>query len=442
MATDLAGAVGARHDKHRWCTGDRSGGAHRHVAPAATGAQAALEADLLLAVGRTMAGLRRRARPLRPTSVVRRVRVTGGLVALDVAPEAVDDLLAEVLPCAVGAERTGIPGVRPVPGRDHLDLRVTATGAAVRLLGVSRARWHAAADVLADLGTPLWRGRGGPMAGAHTGTGGRHTSTTTPLTPPTDPHTAVASGVLRRLPLWRGAAWLSPLVRDGALELHWRDGPRAEAIAAILTDSCCRIPGATAVAYLVPDSAVRCLRLFPGGTTAPRPEPEWAWYEWLATTAPGPALDVPARVSATARETVPPHVWERQDMREALARREIGEVYRLLGRHGVGPERVAALTGQSPAEVVAVLGGLPVVDYASLCAVADGLGVPRGYLGLAHEEDARAVARGRCGCDEVEMRRRFLEHAALVTVGLPASGPDLLSWPGYHDPGCQYALPA
>ncbi|MBY8854580.1 helix-turn-helix domain-containing protein, partial [Saccharothrix sp. MB29] len=54
---------------------------------------------------------------------------------------------------------------------------------------------------------------------------------------------------------------------------------------------------------------------------------------------------------------VTPDVWDQQEMRDALARREISAVYRLLRRHGVSQRQIAALTGQSQSEVSEILKG-------------------------------------------------------------------------------------
>jgi hypothetical protein len=42
---------------------------------------------------------------------------------------------------------------------------------------------------------------------------------------------------------------------------------------------------------------------------------------------------------------IDPTVWERNDIRRALAVRDIGAVYRLLQRFGVAQRRIAALDG-------------------------------------------------------------------------------------------------
>ena len=71
-------------------------------------------------------------------------------------------------------------------------------------------------------------------------------------------------------------------------------------------------------------------------------------------------------------------------MREALAVRDIGAVYRLLQRFGVAQRRIAALTDQSQSEVSEIIAGRRVVvSYDVLVRIAEGLGVPRGWMGLA-----------------------------------------------------------
>ncbi|MBB5953798.1 transcriptional regulator with XRE-family HTH domain [Saccharothrix tamanrassetensis] len=128
-------------------------------------------------------------------------------------------------------------------------------------------------------------------------------------------------------------------------------------------------------------------------------------------------------------------------MRDALARREIGPVYRLLRRQGVSVERIVALTGQSPQDVSAAIDGRPVRDYDTLCRIAEGLGVPKGYMGLAHDE--RPTGSGRhCDCDEAVKRRRFLEHAARVTVCSAVLDSELPLWDGGHGASCRSGLPA
>lgn len=91
------------------------------------------------------------------------------------------------------------------------------------------------------------------------------------------------------------------------------------------------------------------------------------------------------------REQVDPAVWRRADMRAALAARDITGVFKLLQRMGVSQRHIAALTGQSQSEISEILAGRQVVSYDVLARVADGLGVPRGNLGLAYDDETAAM---------------------------------------------------
>lgn len=396
--------------KRYWCTGETPNMVRRQrgdagvepgslVPCARTAGQRRLEAAVLQAANRTMAGMRRRGHPLRPTSLVVRVRPDAKALGLRVHDAALEQLLAEVLPVVVGDRVRGVPGLRVRPRRDHLDLR-SADGE-VRLLGVTRERWRrcVAAGLPVDLALSA-------------DLDPRESVPRSPM--PVD----LMSGVLRRLPLWRGAAWLDGIVVGDVLELYWRGGPPSGAVAAILTGSACGIPAATAVPHRFRD-AVRGVALSAADPRAVvrSAEPEWAWSEWFAATAPGPAVEERA-VRPTRERPDLPDVWELHEMRDALALRDITTVYRLLTHHGVPRDRIAALTGQPDHDVDLVLSGAKVESYETLTDIAEGLGVPLGYMGLAHDERVEADAPCQCASlDERTKRDRFLVHAALVTVG-------------------------
>jgi transcriptional regulator with XRE-family HTH domain len=78
-------------------------------------------------------------------------------------------------------------------------------------------------------------------------------------------------------------------------------------------------------------------------------------------------------------------------MRVALAARDIAGVFKLLQRTGVSQRHIAALTGQSQSEISEILAGRQVVSYDLLARIADGLGVPRGSLGLAYDDSTAAL---------------------------------------------------
>jgi transcriptional regulator with XRE-family HTH domain len=117
---------------------------------------------------------------------------------------------------------------------------------------------------------------------------------------------------------------------------------------------------------------------------------------------------------------IDPGWWERQDMRAALAARDIGEMYRALVARGVTQSRIAALTGQSQSEVSEIAKGRVVQNYGLLERIAEGLGIPREYMGLSYgDEGAYAeevpVSDSPEGDDD-EMRRRAVILSAPVAL--------------------------
>jgi hypothetical protein len=84
-------------------------------------------------------------------------------------------------------------------------------------------------------------------------------------------------------------------------------------------------------------------------------------------------------------------VWNRTDMRRALAERDIALVYRILQRHGVSQRRIAAMTDQSQSEISEVLAGRRIATYDVLARIADGLNIARGRMGLAYDDDTVAL---------------------------------------------------
>ncbi|MET0132029.1 MAG: helix-turn-helix transcriptional regulator [Kibdelosporangium sp.] len=120
-------------------------------------------------------------------------------------------------------------------------------------------------------------------------------------------------------------------------------------------------------------------------------------------------------------------------MRAALAAREISQVYRLLRKHGISQRQIAAQTGQSQSEVSEILKGRQVMAYDVLARIAAGLGVPRGYMGLAYDEETRVRVVATVDDQTPEeaesvKRRKFLAHAAAVTMGANVFGADSGPW--------------
>jgi tetratricopeptide (TPR) repeat protein len=109
--------------------------------------------------------------------------------------------------------------------------------------------------------------------------------------------------------------------------------------------------------------------------------------------------------------------WDRPDMRDALARRDIGTVFRLLVDDGVPQREIALITRQNQSEISDIVGGRRVMAYELLERIALSLGIPRGYLGLAYEESSSPPAQ-----DEAAKRVSFLAHAAETVIGQPVFG--------------------
>lgn len=97
-----------------------------------------------------------------------------------------------------------------------------------------------------------------------------------------------------------------------------------------------------------------------------------------------PGVNVPP---VRARDHIDPKVWQRKDMRSALAKRDMATVYRLLQRFGVSQRAIAARTGQSQSEISEIISGpRQVVSYDVLERIAIGLSIPRGWMGLAYDD--------------------------------------------------------
>jgi tetratricopeptide (TPR) repeat protein/transcriptional regulator with XRE-family HTH domain len=125
--------------------------------------------------------------------------------------------------------------------------------------------------------------------------------------------------------------------------------------------------------------------------------------------------------------------WNEAEMRRALADRDISSVYRLLRRVGVSQRHIAALTGQSQSEVSEILKGRQVMAYDVLARISDGLGIPRGYMGLAYDAATATSMVGpsdnaQAEEDESVKRRKLLAHGAAVMFGTTVLGADRGQW--------------
>lgn len=126
-----------------------------------------------------------------------------------------------------------------------------------------------------------------------------------------------------------------------------------------------------------------------------------------------------------------PEIWDEPEMHRALSQRDITMVYRLLCQSGLSQTQIGQLTGQSQSEVSEILSGRRVLAYRVLERIADGLGIPRGHMGLAYADaDGRPTtySEDETGVDsEVDddmISRRFLGMASAALLGSSAvNGP-------------------
>jgi tetratricopeptide (TPR) repeat protein/transcriptional regulator with XRE-family HTH domain len=118
-----------------------------------------------------------------------------------------------------------------------------------------------------------------------------------------------------------------------------------------------------------------------------------------------------------------PATWEAPTMREALRRHDLTAVFAYLNSRGYSQRRIGAMTQQSQSEISDIMGGREVMAYSVLLRIADGLGIPRGYMGLGsydredHTPVENALTAGVSGVAEAEEIRVSLQHAAEVMMG-------------------------
>jgi transcriptional regulator with XRE-family HTH domain len=124
-------------------------------------------------------------------------------------------------------------------------------------------------------------------------------------------------------------------------------------------------------------------------------------------------------------DRIDPGFFDDEMVRAALAARDVGTVYRLLQRIGVTQRRIAGLTAQSQSEVNEILRkGRRVRDVEVLERIADGLGVPRGWLGVGYGEGAPDASPAE-EVDEAVKRRALMTSVMVWSLdqqGVPYQG--------------------
>lgn len=125
---------------------------------------------------------------------------------------------------------------------------------------------------------------------------------------------------------------------------------------------------------------------------------------------------------------IDPALYQRDDVRRVLAARDIGAVYGRLRDAGISQRQIAALTGQSQSEVSEILAGRRVVSYDVLVRIAEGLGIPRGFMGISYGDSDDAYREGVIGAEPLEevdegmLRRDLLAAGSVALVGVPILG--------------------
>ncbi|MET8149089.1 tol-pal system YbgF family protein [Actinoplanes sp. NPDC049668] len=119
-------------------------------------------------------------------------------------------------------------------------------------------------------------------------------------------------------------------------------------------------------------------------------------------------------------------------MRLALRTHDLAFVFRKLKSCGYSQRNIGELTRQSQSEISDIMGGREVLAYSVLLRIADGLRIPRGYMGLGsydhdeHTPTEDALTTGVTTLDEAEEIHAALRHAAEVMMG--TSLPDTARW--------------
>ncbi len=136
-----------------------------------------------------------------------------------------------------------------------------------------------------------------------------------------------------------------------------------------------------------------------------------------------------ASTPAAGREKPAPLIdsalYQRDDVRSILADRDIAALYRVLKSEGVTQRTIAELTGQSQSEVSEILAGRQVRAYDVLVRIAEGLGIPREYMGLCYGEngayggDEVTVTDPPEGVTDEMLRRHFVAGLAAAAFGRP-----------------------
>ena len=96
---------------------------------------------------------------------------------------------------------------------------------------------------------------------------------------------------------------------------------------------------------------------------------------------------------AHSDKPIDPALYRRDDVRRILASRDIAALYLVLKDEGITQRQIAALTRQSQSEVSEILKDRRVRDVTVLERIAEGLGIPREFMGLSWWGDDGTCAK-------------------------------------------------
>ncbi|MGH8881586.1 MAG: helix-turn-helix domain-containing protein, partial [Stackebrandtia sp.] len=122
---------------------------------------------------------------------------------------------------------------------------------------------------------------------------------------------------------------------------------------------------------------------------------------------------------------IDPQLYERADLRAALAAHKFGPVFDAVHTEaGLSYREIGRRTGTHESQVYEIRHGRIVENYDVLVRIAEGLGIPREAMGLGFGTyaDRVTVADSAERVDEAMRRRALLAAGATAVVGLPLLG--------------------
>jgi transcriptional regulator with XRE-family HTH domain len=108
--------------------------------------------------------------------------------------------------------------------------------------------------------------------------------------------------------------------------------------------------------------------------------------------------------------------WDRPELGQILASRDVAGIFRWLQRHGWSQTQIGARTCQSQGEVSEILNGRQVKAYDVLERIADAFEIPRGLMGLAYSATLQAESVQSRELSNMD-RKNFAGAVASVAFG-------------------------